>query len=67
MPSPRAGSGRPGASRPPSPWQERVLRETPLARWGTPEDVARVARFLVGPGAGFLTGQVVRVNGGVVR
>ena len=50
-----------------SPWQERVLRETPLARWGTPEDVARVARFLVGPGAGFLTGQVVRVNGGVVR
>ncbi len=50
-----------------SPWQERVLRETPLARWGTPEDVARVARFLVGPGAGFLTGQVIRVNGGVVR
>ena len=25
-----------------SPWQERVLRETPLERWGTPEDVARV-------------------------
>ena len=33
-------------------WQDRVLRETPLARWGTPEDVARVARFLVGPDAG---------------
>jgi 3-oxoacyl-[acyl-carrier protein] reductase len=48
-------------------WQERVLRETPLARWGTPEDVARVARFLVGPDAEFLTGQVVRVNGGAVR
>ena len=48
-------------------WQERVLRETPLARWGTPEDVARVARFLVGPDAAFLTGQVVRVNGGAVR
>ena len=48
-------------------WQERVLRETPLARWGTPEDVARAARFLVGPGAAFLTGQVVRVNGGAVR
>ena len=48
-------------------WQDRVLRETPLARWGTPEDVARVARFLVGPDAAFLTGQIVRVNGGAVR
>ena len=48
-------------------WQDRVLRETPLARWGTPEDVARIARFLVGPGAEFVTGQVVRINGGAVR
>jgi 3-oxoacyl-[acyl-carrier protein] reductase len=48
-------------------WQERVLRETPLARWGTPEDVARACLFLVGPGAGFLTGQILRVNGGAVR
>ena len=48
-------------------WQRRVLRETPLARWGTPEDVARAAAFLVGPAAEFLTGQVVRVNGGAVR
>lgn len=48
-------------------WQERVLRETPLARWGTPIDVARVARFLVGPDAAFLTGQILRVNGGSVR
>lgn len=48
-------------------WQERVLRETPLQRWGTPEDVARVARWLVGPDAAFLTGQIVRINGGAVR
>jgi 3-oxoacyl-[acyl-carrier protein] reductase len=48
-------------------WQERALRETPLARWGTPEDVAHVVRFLVSPAAAFLTGQVVRVNGGAVR
>ncbi len=48
-------------------WQERVRRETPLDRWGTPEDVARVARFLVGPDAAFLTGQILRVNGGAVR
>jgi 3-oxoacyl-[acyl-carrier protein] reductase len=48
-------------------WQDRVLRETPLRRWGTPEDVARVARFLIGPAGDFLTGQAVRVNGGAVR
>jgi 3-oxoacyl-[acyl-carrier protein] reductase len=48
-------------------WQERALRETPMARWGTPDDVARVARFLVSPDAAFLTGQVLRVNGGAVR
>jgi 3-oxoacyl-[acyl-carrier protein] reductase len=48
-------------------WQNRVLRETPLGRWGTPEDVAQVACFLVSPAAGFLTGQILRVNGGSVR
>jgi 3-oxoacyl-[acyl-carrier protein] reductase len=49
------------------PWQKRVLRETPLKRWGLPEDVAKVARFLAGPSAAFLTGQTVAVNGGAVR
>ena len=48
-------------------WQERVLRETPLRRWGVPEDVAAAARWLVSPAARYLTGQVVRVNGGAVR
>jgi 2-amino-4-hydroxy-6-hydroxymethyldihydropteridine diphosphokinase len=48
-------------------WQDRVVRETPLGRWGTPEDVAAAARWLVSPAAAFLTGQVVRVNGGAVR
>ncbi len=48
-------------------WQNRVLKETPMARWGTPEDVAQVARFLVSPAADFLTGQVIRINGGSVR
>lgn len=45
-------------------WQERACRESLLARWGTPEDVARVARFLASPAAGFITGQIVPVNGG---
>jgi len=48
-------------------WQTRVLRETPMARWGSPEDVAHVARFLVDPGSSFLTGQIIRINGGAIR
>ncbi len=48
-------------------WQERVLRETPLARWGLPQDVAATAVWLVSPAAEFISGQVVRVNGGAIR
>jgi 3-oxoacyl-[acyl-carrier protein] reductase len=48
-------------------WQRRIERETPLARWGTPEDIARYARFLASDEAAFMTGQVVNVNGGAVR
>lgn len=50
-----------------SRWQERVQRETPLGRWGTPEDVAAAARWLVSPATAFITGQIIRVNGGAVR
>jgi len=45
-------------------WQERARRESLLGRWGTPDEVARVAQFLVSPAAGFITGQIVDVNGG---
>src|SRR5262245_24554432 len=48
-------------------WQERVQRESPLQRWGTPEDVAGAARWLASRDARFITGQVIRINGGVVR
>ena len=45
-------------------WQERAVRQSLRGRWGTPEDVARAAAFLVSPAADFITGQIVNVNGG---
>ncbi len=48
-------------------WQARAIGESLRARWGTPEDVARVARFLASDAADFLTGQVVPINGGWKR
>jgi NAD(P)-dependent dehydrogenase (short-subunit alcohol dehydrogenase family) len=35
-----------------------------LGRWGTPEDIAGAAHWLVSPRAAFVTGQVIAVNGG---
>jgi 3-oxoacyl-[acyl-carrier protein] reductase len=45
---------------------ERVVKSTPLKRWGTPEDVARAAVFLASRDARFLTGQTLLVGGGIV-
>ena len=40
--------------------------ETPLGTIGTPNDIAELALFLSGKHAGFITGQVIGVNGGMV-
>ncbi len=48
-------------------WQQRVLNETPLKRWGASKDIAKLARFLVSDDAGYITGQVINCNGGAVR
>ncbi len=45
-------------------WQQRAQAESLLDRWGTPEDIAQVARFLASPAASFINGQVVPINGG---
>ncbi len=47
--------------------QVTSLREhIPLGNLGEPEDVAGVVRFLVGPAARYITGQVLAVDGGMV-
>ena len=43
-----------------------LLRQIPLGRLGQAEDVAEAALFLAGPGAGYITGQVLTVDGGMV-
>jgi 3-oxoacyl-[acyl-carrier protein] reductase len=45
--------------------REKVLSEIPLSRLGTPDDVAGVVLFLASDEAGYITGQVFGVNGGL--
>jgi 3-oxoacyl-[acyl-carrier protein] reductase len=49
----------------PSKTQEEFLRSIPLNRFGTCEEVAEAVCFLAGSGAGYITGQVIGVNGGL--
>jgi 3-oxoacyl-[acyl-carrier protein] reductase len=46
--------------------RQQVIGQTPLGRMGRPEEVAGVIAFLAGPDGGFITGQVLRVTGGLV-
>lgn len=48
----------------PDYWAQRAIGESLLNRWGEPEDIARVARFLCSPAASFVNGQIVPINGG---
>ncbi|MFA4839664.1 MAG: 3-oxoacyl-[acyl-carrier-protein] reductase [Candidatus Neomarinimicrobiota bacterium] len=46
--------------------KEEFIKKIPLHRAGTPKDVAHVALFLASPLADYLTGQVIKVDGGMV-
>jgi 3-oxoacyl-[acyl-carrier protein] reductase len=45
---------------------ERMAKMNPLERLATPEDIAAAVAFLVGPDGGWINGQVLRANGGLV-
>lgn len=46
-------------------YRDNVIAQTPLARFGKPEDVAAAALFLCSDDAAFITGQTLKVNGGL--
>jgi 3-oxoacyl-[acyl-carrier protein] reductase len=46
--------------------RRQLLAQVPLGRFCKPEEFAHVVRFLVSPQAGFVTGEIVDVNGGTV-
>jgi len=50
----------------PEAQRAKLLESIPLGKIGRPEDVADTAAFLAGPEAAYITGQVLRVNGGML-
>lgn len=42
-------------------------KQIPLRRYGEPEEVGRVAAFLLSPAASYITGSMIRVDGGMIR
>lgn len=46
--------------------QPKAAGLIPLTRYGEPGEIAATVRFLCGPGAGYITGQTIHVNGGML-
>lgn len=44
---------------------ERIRQAVPLGRWGEPTDIAATVAFLCSPSASWITGEVLRVSGGM--
>jgi 3-oxoacyl-[acyl-carrier protein] reductase len=47
--------------------RRQVEAQIPLGRYGGPEEFANVAAFLASPANGYVTGQAILVDGGMVR
>jgi 3-oxoacyl-[acyl-carrier protein] reductase len=50
----------------PADRRAELLKAIPLGRVGRPEDVAAAVAYLAGPAASYITGEVLRVNGGLL-
>jgi 3-oxoacyl-[acyl-carrier protein] reductase len=47
-------------------YQERIGQLVPMKRAGTPEEVADLVRFLASEQAGYITAQIISINGGMI-
>ena len=50
----------------PAELKEMAIKNTPLGRWGVPQDIANAVAFLVSDEASFITGHILTVDGGMV-
>lgn len=48
-----------------SDFEKQMIAQTPLGRFGQPQDIAPVASFLASPESGWITGEVIQVAGGL--
>jgi len=46
--------------------KEQILAQVPMGRFGEPDEISEVVAFLAGEGAGYVTGQTITVDGGMV-
>ena len=46
--------------------RQKLLRDIPVGRFCEPEEFAHVVRFLASPLAGFITGEIIDLNGGLL-
>ena len=46
---------------------DQVIQRYPLSRWGVPEEIAAMVAFLLGSESGWITGQIIPVDGGLLE
>ncbi|HKV40385.1 MAG TPA: 3-oxoacyl-[acyl-carrier-protein] reductase, partial [Blastocatellia bacterium] len=46
-------------------YKEKIIGQIPLGRYGTPEEVARIALFLLSADSAYITGQIIQADGGL--